>query len=609
MARIVNLLCVVLGLWTIYQACFLTVDVLSLAMIFLCGVLSILFLIIGASASADPRIPSSCDLVLSGLSAITGVFFIIQMDELSNRISLFTDLTSAQVTFGLLILFLVLEATRRSVGNGLLGVIVATIIYNLFGDHLSGYYGHGPISVTHLLDIAVYTVDGIFGIPVRVAATYAFMFVLFGTMLEKTGGGDFFYNTASLVAGNRAGGPAKIAVVSSGLFGAISGSPSSDVITTGSVTIPIMKRMGYPAALAGGIEVAASTGGSLLPPVMGTAAFIMAEYTGIAYWSIALSAVIPAMLYYAAVMAHVHLRTTKLNLTETSPAWKENQSEAFNNWYAYVIPAVVLVATLAAGYSPTYAGLTGCGSMIVTSLFLREKRLGPQRLFDVLATTTYRMLAVTAACAGAGLVIAGLTMTGLSQKFTYLVLVFGEQNLIPALIIGAIITIVLGMGMPTSSAYILAAILIGPVFVGDLGLPVLGAHMFLIYFSVLSAMTPPIAVAAYAASAIADENPMLIAAHAIRLAIAAILIPIAFINNPELLLAGAATQIIIAVLVTLLSIMFSAAAVEGYCRGNLGSGSRLILGVCALCLLAPASWWAVIPGVLGCLIVARSGSK
>lgn len=605
LASIVNLLCVLLGLWTVYQACFLSVDVLTLAMIFACAVLSLLFLIIGASTNSDPHNPSVCDFVLSGLSVLTGVFFAMQQNAISSRISLFDELSGLQTGFGLLTMFLVSEATRRSVGYGLLAVVIATIVYNLFGDQITGYLGHGPISVSHLLDIAVYTVDGVFGLPVRVAATYAFMFVLFGTLLEKSGGGEFFYSAAALLTGNRPGGPAKIAVVSSGMFGAISGSPTSDVITTGSVTIPTMKRTGYPATLAGGIEVAASTGGSLLPPVMGAAAFIMAEYTGITYWTIASAALIPAVLFYAAVMAHVHLHTMKLGLTGTSSVDRQSQMQALGYWYVYVVPVAVLVATLAAGYSPTYAGLTGSLSIIVTSQVFKGGRLGPKRLYEVLATTTRRMLAVTAACAAAGLVIAGLTMTGLSQKFTYFVLVFGEQHLAPALIVGAVITIILGMGMPTSSAYILAAILVGPVFVNELGLPALSAHMFLFYFSVLSAMTPPIAVAAYAASAIADENPMHIAVNAIRLSVAAVLIPVAFVNNPSLLLAGAPAQIIIAVFVTLFAIMLFAMAIEGYFRCNVGMYRRVLLGGAALWLLAPVSWWSLVPAAVGGVLIVQ----
>ena len=305
-------------------------------------------------------------------------------------------------------------------------------------------------------------------------------------------------------------------------------------------------------------------------------------------------------------MAHVHLRAMKLGLKRAPPIERATHAQAMKSWYVYVVPAAVLVATLAAGYSPTFAGLTGSLSIIITSQILKDKRLGPRRLYEVLATTTHRMLAVTAACAGAGLVIAGLTMTGLSQKFAYFVLVFGEQHLTPALMVGAVITLILGMGMPTSSAYILAAILVGPVFVSELGLPALSAHMFLFYFSVLSAMTPPIAVAAYAASAIADENPMHIALSAIRLSAAAVLIPIAFVNNPGLLLVGTTGQITVAALVTLLAIMMFAVANEAYIRANIAGHQIILLECMAQWLQAPLSWWAIVPDAAGGLLIVKS---
>ena len=600
----VDLACALAAVWTIYQACFASIDVLALAIYFICIVLSLLFLIMGATPKSGLQRPTRFDLVLSGSAAIAGLYFATHMDELSERISLFTELTASQYGLGILMVCLVLEATRRTVGYGLLFVIVASIAYNLWGDRIDGYFGHGLISITHFLDVSVYTVEGIFGVPARVAATYAFMFVLFGTLFEKAGGGDFFYNVASLVSGNRPGGPAKIAVVSSGMFGAISGSPTSDVITTGSVTIPSMKRSGYSAVLAGAIEVAASTGGSLLPPVMGAAAFVMAEYTAIPYTSIAATAVIPALLFYAAVMMQVHLRTLRLGLTKTAPLDTASNKRPFALWPAYVIPAIVLVVTMFAGYSPTYAGLTGSIAVIATSQFAGIRRIGPRQLYAALAKTMYRILPVSAACAGAGLVIAAITMTGLSQKFSYLVLIFGDHVLLPALIIGALITIVLGMGMTTSSAYILSAILIAPILVIDMELPVLGVHMFLFYFSVLSALTPPIAVAAYAAAAIAEANPMAIGFRAMKLAVAAVVVPFAFVYNPGLLLEGPLQNIIAATLVTFLAISLLAISVEGYLWRKLAMVERLAFGFLAAILLAPLSLWTTVFVFAGFSLIA-----
>jgi TRAP transporter 4TM/12TM fusion protein len=582
LALALDVFCALFACWIVYQAVFLTIDALSLSVFFVCGVLVILFLTVGASATSDPDWPTLPDFILSGMAAATAVFFATQVDELSTRISLFSELSNVQLAFGVLVTLLVLEATRRSVGYGLLAVILLTVMYNLFGHQLDGFLRHGTITLNHFIDISVYTINGIFGAPVRVAATYAFIFVLFGTLLEKAGGGDFFYGAAAYLTGNQPGGPAKIAVISSGLFGTISGSPTSDVITTGSITIPAMKRTGYPPELAGAIEVAASTGGSLLPPVMGAAAFIMAEYTTASYWEIASAAVIPALLFYSAVMMQVHLRTQRLGMTAPAQPDTGLRSTSLAQGYVYLIPATVLVWMLADGYTPILAGLVGGATIIVTSFLPGARNLGPKQLYEVLVSTVYRMVGVSAACAGAGLVIGGITMTGLAQKFAHVVMLFGEQQMLLALVIGALVSIVLGMGMPTSSAYILAAVLVAPVLVGELALPEISAHMFLFYFAVLSAMTPPVAVAAYAASAIAEANPITIGMKAVKLSVAAILIPFGFVANPALLLQGSLLEIAGASLVCLLAIMLMAFAAEGYLKRNLRKFERLAFAIASI---------------------------
>ena len=250
-------------------------------------------LLITPSASGDGRRLPWYELVLALAALVCGAYFVTQSDSIARRITLLDPLSDYDVAAALAIILLSLEAMRRTVGIGLTAIVVSFILYNLFGDLISGPLGHGEISVTHFLDIMVFTTDGLFGVPLRVAATYAFLFVLFGTTLAKTGGADFFFDLAASLTGRARGGPAKIAVISSGLYGTISGSPTSDVVTTGSVTIPMMKRLGYNGVFAGAVEVAASTGGSLVPPVMGAAAFIMAEYTGIPYVDIAFAALLP----------------------------------------------------------------------------------------------------------------------------------------------------------------------------------------------------------------------------------------------------------------------------------------------------------------------------
>ncbi|HSG95210.1 MAG TPA: TRAP transporter fused permease subunit, partial [Afifellaceae bacterium] len=401
-------------------------------------------------------------------------------------------------------------------------------VYNLFGDLIGGPLKHGEITLTHFLDITVFTTDGLFGVPLRVAATYAFLFVMFGTALAKTGGADFFFNIAASISGRAVGGPAKIAVISSGLYGTISGSPTSDVVTTGSVTIPMMKKMGYRPAFAGAVEVAASTGGSLIPPVMGAAAFIMSEYTGIDYVDIAFAAVIPALLYYLPIYLQVHLRADRHGLRGIDDGSIAPVLATLKEGGLFFVPLIVITWVLVEGYTPTYAAIYGTLSVLVIAMLKRASRPSPRDIFEILAETTLRMVAVTGACAAAGLVIGGITMTGLASKFSHLVFLLSGADVFLSLVLAALLTILLGLGMPTPSAYILAAVLVAPVM-SELKIDLMAGHMFLLYFAVMSAITPPVAVAAYAASAIADENPLKIAVGAVRLALAAFLVPFSFV--------------------------------------------------------------------------------
>jgi TRAP transporter 4TM/12TM fusion protein len=355
-------------------------------------------------------------------------------------------------------------------------------------------------------------------------------------------------------------------------------------VTTGTVTIPMMKRMGYKSSFAGAVEVAASTGGSLLPPVMGAAAFIMAEYTGIAYVDIALASLIPALLYYLPIYLQVHLRAEKIGLQGMAAEDVPPVRQTLADGGLFLVPMVVISWALIEVYTPTYAALYGTLAVVAVSLLRAATRLGPRALIEILAETSMRMVAVTGACAAAGMVIGGITMTGLASKFSHLVFLLSGANVFLSLILAAALTILLGLGMPTPSAYILAAVLIGPVM-HNLGIDVMAGHLFLLYFAVMSALTPPVAVAAYAASAIADENPLLIAASAVRIALAAFLVPFSFIFNQALLLRGSVIEIILATLSVAAALTLIAIASEGFFRRPLAPLIRLLLLLAGLALL------------------------
>lgn len=588
----IKLYAVLVAMWVIYNVVIIVTDIFGMTIVFLSAMLVLIFLTLAPTTSSKSENPGVSDWILAAVSAASGVFFWWNLDDITNRITLFDPLSPWELGFGIVIVLLVLEATRRSVGGGLTLIVLIFIAYNLFGHFLSGELAHGYISIEHFIDTTVYTTDSIYGVPVRVAATYAFLFVLFGTVLAQAGGADFFYRVGALLAGRTAGGTAKIAVISSGAYGMVSGSPVSDVVTTGAVTIPTMERAGYRSDTAGGIEVAASTGGSIMPPVMGSVAFIMAEYTGIPYDQIAVAAIIPAVLYYLGVIVQVHYLSKKLGMRGLSSAEIPSIREAMHNGELFFVPLAAIVGALAVGYAATYAAMFGTIAVYSVALLRKETRIGLAKLYDVLAEATIKVIGVTAACAAAGLVIGGLAMTGLAAKFSSLIMFASGDSLFIALFVAAVVTILLGMGMPTPSVYILATVLVGPVLL-KLGLSVLAANMFLLYFSVLSASTPPVAVAAFAAAAIARANPISIAVVATRLSVAAMIVPFSFAYSPELLLVGSPIGIAFGVVTAVFGVFLVAVATEGYLDTPLSAVSRLMIGAGGLCFVAPSVSLAV----------------
>ncbi|MCC7326360.1 MAG: TRAP transporter fused permease subunit [Burkholderiales bacterium] len=572
------------------------VDVLSMLFVFLGPMLALIFLLCSPSAWSDPKRIPWPDFVAAALALATSAYFFGDIGRIALRIALLDPLTDSDLFFGTVLLVLVLEGTRRTVGLGLLMVVLAFLAYNLWGDALPGVFGHGRIDFSHFLDILVFTTDGVFGVPLRVALTYVFLFALFGSFLHRTGGGEFFFNVAAALSGRTPGGPAKIAVVSSGLFGTISGSPTSDVIVTGSVTIPMMKRLGYSSELAGGVEVAASTGGSLLPPVMGSAAFIMAEFTGIRYQSIVVAAIVPALLYYFCVYYQVHLRSLKIGLRAMDPSEIPSLLSSLRQGGIFAVPLLVLIVTLLMGYSPSFVAVYATLGVIAVAMLRTSTRLSLKTLFMILAETARRMTPAVGACAAAGLVVGGISMTGLGAKFTDLIFLLAGAQLFWSLVIAAIVMILLGMGMPVPSVYILGAVLVAPALI-KLGVPLLAAHLFLLYYASLSAMTPPVAVAAFAAAPIAEGNPMLIGVAAVKLAVAAFVIPFSFAYSGEILLRGEILPILLHVAAALLAVVLVSIAVEGFLRARIGGAIRLAVGACGLALLA-SDWRVQLAGAI-----------
>lgn len=580
----------IIAIGIIYTTTIKIVDLFAMTTVFLGLMLAIVFISTGAAEDSDrDRVPLF-DLFLSIASLAISLYFFYHHDRIITRITLLDELTWGDMVSGSALLLITLEATRRTVGPGITGVVLIFLAYNLWGHLIPGSLGHGYIDFSHFLDIMVFTTDGIFGVPVRVALTYVFLFALFGTFLSRTGGSDFFFDLAAAISGRSPGGAAKIAVSSSGLYGTISGSPTADVVTTGSITIPMMKRLGYPATMAGGIEVAACTGGSILPPVMGSAAFIMADFTGIPYARIALAAVVPALLYYLCVYLQVHLLALRLGLSGIDESRIPKLRETLRRGGLFAVPLLALVIALLLGYSPVYVAVAGTVALVAVAMLRRETRLSITAIYAVLAEATVRVVPVVAACAAAGMVVAGLSMTGFGAKVVGLIFVIAGDHLFPAMLVAAVVTILLGMGMPTPSVYILAAVLVAPALT-HLGATTMSANLFLIYFASLSAMTPPVAVASFAAAPIADANPVSISLRACRIALIAFILPFSFVFSGDLLLDGPALHIVWGCAAAVLAVISLCIASEGYWRSRVGPMARLGLLVAGIGLLT--AWTSV----------------
>lgn len=576
------------AVWSVYQSLWSTIDVVSLTIVFLSLTICLTFLAYAPTKNSDLSRISLVDYLLAALAIVGGIYFTAKVDVMMIRISLFDPLTPWDITFASMLLLMLLESVRRTIGLTMCVIVLLLFGYNLYGNYMPGFIRHNGINYLHYLDIAFFTTDGVFGTPLRVAATYGFLFVIFGTLLNRCGGGEFFYRLAATAA-RKPGGPAKISVVSSGLFGTISGNPVADVVATGPITIPMMVKVGYQPKDAAAIEAAASTGGTLIPPVMGAAAFIMAEFTAIPYRTIAAAAVIPMAMFYLSLYLQVHFHALRKGI-KGSDIKTESVMTVLKEDYLFLAPLVVLLIVLIHGYSPSMVAFSAAVTVVIVATLRSSTRMNPTVLYAQLVESTERILPVAMACAAAGLVMGGLTMTGLSNKFSELILFTSAGTLTGALLTAAVIVIILGMGLPTSASYILSAVLVSGILI-SMDLSVLQAHMFLLYFAALSAITPPVAIAAFAAAALAKTDPLTTSVYAMRKGCVAFLAPFAFVMHGELLLEGTVTQIMIATPFALLSVVCISAGIEKYLLGELRLWERILMLVAgAMMLLLPIEW-------------------
>jgi TRAP transporter 4TM/12TM fusion protein len=551
---------------------------------FIGAILAIAFLTITGNPDR-PTGRSVFSWTAAAFALAISVYFIAMQPVYEMRLPMIDDLNVIDKIAGVILIFLVLEATRRCIGFTLVAIVLVFLAYGIFGQYLTGPFWHRSLSLQEILYQIVYTTNGLFGPALGVAALLFFAFVSFGTLLDIAGGGDFFFDLANSLVGRQIGGPAKVAVVSSGLYGSISGSPTADVVTTGSFTIPLMIRTGLSPTYAGAVEAVASTGGALLPPVMGSAAFLMSDFTGIPYSAIVIAAVVPALLYYMSVFLAVHYRARAEQL---QPSATGDTPSVFtvllHSWY-YLVPIIVLIWYVMTEDRPAFSAAVALATLVpITFWRIRSPVATGKALLRGLDQATRRMTGIGVACAVAGLVVGTLAMTDLTGKISSALFILATGSGPLTLIIATIIIVVLGMGMPTPAVYTLAAVLVAPAVLA-LNVPMLQAHLFIVYFSSMSAITPPIAVAAFAASTIANPNPIKIAVRCCRLAIIAFLIPYVFIYNPALLLIGPLWHIGFAILCAIVAVAALVSASEGYLFGPIGPLWRVLLLAAGVLLL------------------------
>lgn len=505
----------------------------------------------------------------------------------------------SDIYIGVIMVILVIEGTRRSMGWPLPIMAMIALAYGMFGPYFPGLLAHAGFGIDELAPFMYLRTDGIFGVPLGVSASFIFLFVLFGAFLSTSGAGQFFIDLAIAIAGRSQGGPGKAAVVASGLMGMVSGSSTGNAVTTGSFTIPLMKQNGYSPEFAGAVVACASTGGQVMPPVMGAAAFIMAQFLSVSYWEIVVAAAIPATLYFLSIVAMVHFRAGKARMPRLDPSILPKVPDILRRGWHLLLPIALLIGILAFGYSPTMAVFYSIISLVAASwLGAREHRMTPRRVIEAMISGGTGAVDVAAACACSGIVIGVIAITGVGLAFSSFVLSLSYGILPLALFLTMVGSIILGMGVPTTAQYIITSTLAAPALY-EMGVPMMSAHLFCLYFGVLADVTPPVALATYAAAGIAKSNAIKTGFMALVTAAAGFVVPYMFVYNPYLLLQGDILHIVVGSVTALIGIIGLASAVQGYLLTDLNILERLLIFTVPFFIIHPS----LVSNTAGVLII------
>lgn len=594
-AKIVSAIAITFSLFHLYTAVFGVLDAMIQRSIHVAFGFCLIFLLYPARASWSREKIHPVDAIFALLGAAVPMYIIVFYQDLVLRAG---TVTTLDYIVGLIAIILVIEAARRVVGWPIVTIAALFILYALFGRSIPGQLAHRGVDLPSLVQHQFYTTEGIFGLPIGVSSTFIFLFILFGAYLEKTGMGQFFIDLANAVAGWAAGGPAKVAVLSSGLMGTVSGSSVANVVGTGSFTIPMMKRLGYEPEFAGAVEATASTGGQLMPPIMGAAAFLMAEFTNIPYVNIIAAAFIPAMLYYFGVWTGVHLEAKRLGLKGLNRDELPKIKDILLDRGHLFIPLIAIVYLLVSGRTPMKAALYAILLSIVCAMLKKNTRVSFQDILNGLEQGARGALGVIAATACAGIIIGVVTQTGLGLKMGSTLVSLAKGNLLLTLFFTMITSIILGMGVPTTANYVITSTIAAPALL-EMGVPVLASHMFAFYFGIIADVTPPVALAAFAGAGIAKANPLKTGLNASKLAIAAFLVPYIFVYNPAMLLIDVqGFQIVQIVVTSIIGIIGVGAGVAGFLLTNQSLLERLLFFVGGIMMVTPGNKTDLIGGAI-----------
>lgn len=595
--RLITILLICFTAFQLYSAITNTVPAQLLRMCHLAFVIPLTYWLYPATKNGRRDRISLIDFVLGLIFLGIIAYYVLNFEDILMRVG---DYTRLDIVIGAVAVLLIMEACRRAVGIPLVMISSIFILYAYFGKVMPGFLNHRGYSTVRIVSQLFYSTEGVIGSPLGVCATFVFLFILFGAFLERTGIGQFFTDFANSVAGHSPEGPAKVAVLNSALMGTVSGSSVSNVVTTGSFTIPLMKSLGYPKEFAAGVEASASTGGQIMPPIMGAAAFLISEMINVNYMDVVKAAIIPALLYFTGIYITVDFTAKKLGLRGLPKEQLPKLGPLLLRRGHLLLPLAAIITFLLAGFSCTRAALWGIVVCIIAPFLRKGTRVSPKLILEAIPAGARSVLSVSCACSTAGIVVGIVTMTGLGLKLGDGLLSLTHGMLIPTLFCTMITSIVLGMGVPTTANYLITATVAAPILI-KMGVPIMAAHLFSFYFGIMSDVTPPVALAAYAGSAIAKSDPLKSGIEASKLAIGAFLVPYMFAMNPVLIMqADSPLQVIQPLITAVLGMVGISAAMTGFFRAPLRWYERIVLAAAGLMMLYPE----IITDIIGIVVIA-----